>query len=363
MNDSKNTLRPCGASNPRRWFSPLCFGLLLSFIGVASGDVTVEVFGDDIVVTGSGIADELLVTEDGSGIIEIVGIEETRVNGVRVFNTGVVLGTAGELSLNMKGGNDEVRILFSSGGIQGDLIFRGGPGNDELIAEMDDIGGDVDVIMGGGNDEFRMVDVTVTGNLVFAGGAGADECWLGNENQDKAVVVFGDLDCRGGGSNDETIIELTTVFGDASIVCGGGSDEVIFDGSVVGNIDYRAGGGNDDAFFGRFGGIEIGGAFTFRGAGGADRLELGTGAGSFFANLGANCLSGNGRDEIIVGSNADIAGDFSANLGRGNDELFISPSAVFDAPGTLNGGPDFDAVNQPVADLIAIGFNVLGFEN
>ena len=334
---------------------------------VKAGDVIAMVSGDDLIILGTTQRDVIDIREDADGSVEIVGYEGTTINGDAVYDTNI--DAFNDIACYMSGGHDEVFIYFDFDypgieGLGGNFEFQGGPGNDNLVAQLFEVLGDVDVEMNGGEDMCDFTNTVVVGNFDYAGGSNGDQGYFGYEfgTEFQPLIVLGDMTCRGGGGDDLTVYDATSVQGTLTQGCGSGSDSFYLDQSIVGILNYSGGGSGDFAFLGSFEPCEVVGHATIRSGGGADYVELGI---SNLCLIGgdATYFGGGGRDTINIGPFAELSGVVSATLGQGNDRLSASEDAIIGIPGTLNGGAGIDESIPGPAVLEAFGFTVLGFEN
>jgi Ca2+-binding RTX toxin-like protein len=354
---------------------------------LTGGNGNDQVFGEggnDRIIWNPGDDTDLNEGGDGIDTIEINGGNASEVftatpNGTRVRFDRVTpapfsldIGTAGNLVLNMNGGDDS---FTGSNGLASliTLTVDGGPGNDTIIGgDGDDrlLGGDGnntliggrgnDTLLGGaGNDTF--VWNPGDGSDTIEGGDGADTLQFNGaniaENFDLSARSSGRLrlsrdvgnivmDVNGveqvnlselGGADTTTVNDLTgtgvtSVQLDlsnpaASGVGDGAVDSVIVNGTAGDDSVTLSGSGSSVLVTGLAASVGISGSeatdrLTVQGLGGSDTLNAAqTPAGSISLTLDG----GAGRD-TLVGSTGDdtlIGGDGADTLigGRGNDVL------------------------------------------
>lgn len=105
----------------------LAGSLVLSPLAAPGGNVQVRVENGNLIIQGDNRDNNIIVTEGN-----IAGRANTTINGQR--NIFPPEGVTGDIVINMKGGNDFVRIELpgSNFAVQHDLEINMGPGNDIL---------------------------------------------------------------------------------------------------------------------------------------------------------------------------------------------------------------------------------------
>ena len=107
-----------------------------------AGDVSVSVSGGDLLISGDGDDNQILIVESG-GTFDVLGQAGTTVNGGED-----ITGLAGDILIDMDRGDD--RVVISGVDFDGNIIVDGGVGGNEFRLSNANIGGDVSVENGTG---------------------------------------------------------------------------------------------------------------------------------------------------------------------------------------------------------------------
>ncbi len=211
----------------------------------------------------------------------------------------------------------------------GDLIIRGGPGNDRvsfpfadnrqrLFDRIDiDLGEGDDTIVLVGDDGIVGIEPPVAGDVTIITGPGDDfvDMMLIGEVTGSVVVDLG--------SGDDTFRNFNEwdVFGDVSVELGDGTNVLRYAGTQEIRGDYVVNGGEGrDTISGQLiaAGNVIGGSWIISTKGGADFVEV-------------NRLVGSADSTLQV------------NLGAGTDAVWVQESTISGNPGSfLDGGENLD---------------------
>lgn len=188
--------------------------------GGAGNDILVGNDGDDVLVSGlgrdkidGGEGYDTVSYEDAAGDLtmyygEISGrtlygstsgtdeVAQDTITGIEKIQLGngddtlYFFGKA--LDANGGAGNDVIKVLDIAGGVNNNIVFKGGDGNDELMGGSgDDLlsgGNGDDTLIGGNGDDILRGNA---GNDILIGGKGADEL-NGGGGRDVFVVETGD---------------------------------------------------------------------------------------------------------------------------------------------------------------------------
>ncbi len=281
---------------------------------------SIELVDSQVVITGSGIEDEVVVSQPTPESVHV------RVRTVTDY-IETTFAASQVQSVFFAGGEGDDNLLnstsirtFADGG-QGNDILQGGPGPDTLSggAGNDSLigNGGADLLQGDDGDD------TIYGNAgadTLRGGAGNDRLLGGDDNDTLSGDEGDDYLAGQGGTN--------TSFGDAgadTLIAGDNGDR-LFGGDDADNIvggqgpDYIEGGGGNDELSGNGGSDELLGGL------GDDELRGGDGNDQLYGGDGNDTLSGQAGDDILAGeAGADIlqGGDGADSLrgGDGNDSL------------------------------------------
>lgn len=295
-----------------------------------AGNVGAFISGGDLFVTGDDAANTITIESAGPNTVQVRGFNSTdgsptsvkgSPNALRIFNN-----FTGDIFINMKGGNDIVRITNLV--VPGSVIASFGAGSDEILTG---------VTTAGDNARF---DTTPSGSLFVQGDfkvngeAGADTLFQsGVHVQGVGVANLGD-------GNDTLRIQRPTAsgenveyFSDFAVRPGNGNDLIDVEGLIVDNnlvIDDATG-----ALNANLRSMDVHGNFSIFTDQAADRVEISatntqgellivTEGGADFINVSAiaNRLrinSGSENDQVRVAS-ANVDSLFT-QLGAGADSL------------------------------------------
>jgi Ca2+-binding RTX toxin-like protein len=326
-------------------------GLLGVSADPASAAYKAGIEAEHLTVTGDSAGDKLVIAFDPTSAFLDVGAD-----GTADFTFDRALFT--HLDVNAGGGNDDVRIIPSSG-IDDAITVDGGSGNDSLFGSNA-----AETLIGNTGNDF--VD--------------------GNQGNDRAVLGAG-----------------TDTFqwdpGDGSDVVEGGADRdaMLFHGSNIGENIYVSANGGRVLFVRNIATIAMDlddvEAITFNALGGADAVIVndlaGTDLRTFDANLAGfdgagdaaadvvTAIGTNGDDTVTVAatgatqvlnglstqvrvSGGEAADDIAASLFGGADRAIVQAGVPGVATFDVDGGPDADTViynGTAAADTIAVTAN------
>jgi hypothetical protein len=359
-----------------------------------AGDVTVEVQGDDLVVTGDDNANLVFIEGAGAaGSYLISGVDGTDVffNGQLQGSSLTVTGASGNIRVDLNGGDDALRIsnvsvdelrietnegddLVGLGALDGliDLGLTADGAQDNGVSDaVDDLDGFVRV-----ND--LLVIHTHGGNDVVAiGGLVGEADWdisLGDESDGTTnqtddnpnndfvpnvplndqlfiFIASGDnINVNAGTGDDLVNVNYLTAQGALIVDGGGGNDVISVNGSVFNDdVVLLGGSGNDTVavdFSRQDGGSD---AVLVLDSGGDDDFVLL--ARSLITESDVNIRTGGGSDRVVVGLyyanilgnlaiGGNVVGTLSIDTGGGNDTVDIRANVVTELFGAFGGGED-----------------------
>jgi hypothetical protein len=270
----------CRAPRLRLRLEPLEQRLLLD------GNVTVEFFGSQVIVTGDDYSNGLEIQYD-SGSLEFTGVGGTTVNGTG----GTVAWPMAEVSgvyISMAGGSDYVELLDLT--VDGNVRFDGGDGNDGF-----------DVVSCRINDRLR---------------AGFGE---GEDGIEVAGSYVGNVRVDMGHGESHVLLGSSTVAGRASVRCGDGYDSVqLRSASVGGDVSVRTGTGSADV---QVVSVGIGGGL------GVTNREGDTGVWIVDSWIGGSVgLRTDAWDDDVEMEGTMVEGDLKIRDGGGSDEVSVEES-------------------------------------
>ncbi len=247
----------------------------------AANDVTIDVDGDVVTITGNngttingqdvddfdavdlnnlrislrGGADKLTVNVNDAPTDSIPGrVRISAGSGADVvcINTIAELTITKGLSINLGNGNDALSIQGEAGlSLANALRINGGSGNDTIgvvnVMQADAVGNDGDMIFrgGAGNDQFALSELTVSHNLTVESGVGDDQVAVSE------LAVAGNARITTGVGNDTLSAEgAISIDGNLRVSLGAGNDDLSvaedIDLSVTGNARINGGPGKDN---------------------------------------------------------------------------------------------------------------------
>ena len=334
---------------------------------LAVNPFTFEAATSRLIISGTAVADSVLVSSTAPGILNvrfesIDGVQET---SLPAANVSQVIFYGGD-------GNDRfenstavaTRVL----GGRGDDLLSGGIGNDELYGEDGNdvlIGGaGYDTLNGGAGDD---VIVGQSGNDTLIGESGNDRLY-GAEGDDILYGGSGNDTLFGGDGNDQ----LWGHEGDDSLYGEGGDDALygaegndLLDGGA--GTDTLDGGIGNDKMWGQDGNDTLDGGIgndEMHGNGGNDVLYGSDGIDLIWGGAGDDKVWGHAGDDVLFGDAGDdelYGGDGNDTLygGAGNDRLegHAGDDRMFGRTGNdmLNGGDGNDEMYGEDGDDILDG--------
>ncbi|HET6160698.1 MAG TPA: hypothetical protein VFE34_20300 [Dongiaceae bacterium] len=193
----------------------------------AAGDVQVTVTDGNVVITGDGRDNNILII----GVGRVVGRAGTTVNGERLFDAE---GVTNDIDIEMRGGDDFVRVEVTPGlnlAIPGDLQIHMGKQDDMIEFLGVTVAGETRIDTGDGND------------IVFIDGVfSPSEEFIRSDFAGKFTAETGD---------DEDLVEINhAIFrGEVEVAVGSGIDGVCSHASEYQSLDQTSfDGGEPDGF-------------------------------------------------------------------------------------------------------------------
>lgn len=212
-----------------------------------AGDVTCQVSGDNLTISGTSEVD-LIDLEVIAG--------EIQVNGVA---TGLMNGDLNNLTIKSKQGNDIISLSGSTSealSIGGNLKIITASGDDLVAAVAVNVAGNTTIRTASGNDRVTTYDASYVGKTKIATSGGDDWVLLASSAPIPGLAanaVAGGYDVSFGGKS--------------SVSTGGGIDSVVI-GSFGGGNPAAAGGG------GFAGAVFVGSTLKLNGGGSTDNLNV-----------------------------------------------------------------------------------------
>ncbi|MFK7821614.1 MAG: hypothetical protein AB8G99_23075 [Planctomycetaceae bacterium] len=191
-----------------------------------TGNVFVTTSGNNLRITGDGAANSIAVVQRNGNVV----VEPTQGAGTNVRGgiTGIAINQLNDVSIRMRGGDDNVR--FESLTVNGNLSLNTAGGNDFTnFVGSSRVSGDTSIRTGGGRDFLYTESFDFRGRLNLATGGGDDFVLLGSQFsnlsfQDRVNVSMG------GGSDSLALDSFTTVSfaGTGHRINGGGGFDNLF---------------------------------------------------------------------------------------------------------------------------------------
>lgn len=299
-----------------------------------SGTVTVQMVGQNLVITGDDTDNDIIIDADE--------VKSGTTSATTIVGTATPSSVKGDIIIKMLGGPDIVYINVPT--ILGNLKFDGGDGNTQLTIEDTTVKKSVSIANGAGFDSVTMTGTSILGALTITNGTGGSVCSLID------LHVAGAMSVTNGSAAPNPVNNLTlsgSVGKTLKITNGdAASNFVSLDNAHInGAITVKNGAGDDVVQAG--GPTTIGGALTI--AGGAGDLITGVFSSVIGGNLTAS--TGGAIDLTLVSSSINGTAKIS---GGGNNTVVLANSMVLKDFG-FTGVGGIDSVR---IDSSGIGGNV-----
>ena len=298
----------------RSWIRTLPFVLAAASVAAlaheaSAGDVVVQRVDRQIFVLGEDASDAVLLTNPSLGVLRIETQDAT---------TTTVDGT------------DFVELQVSR---RDSVFFLLGEGlNSVRVESLPPLRRITAIVSGAAADDYTFDGASLTGDLVFNGGTGADRLTFSN-----GASVGGSLFAFTGGGGDQVSVTDARVGGEVVVALGDGfPNSISLDAFSVNGPAVLVGGAGIDLVtvtnctFAHAVRMDLGG--------GAD--EVGIGAGNDFQGK-LTVRGGSGPDTILVSGDPRFALRVLVDGGEGDDIVDVG-LAHFEAPLRLYGGDDDD---------------------
>ena len=255
-----------------------------------SGNVLASFIGDDLVLSGDELDNEIEITSSEGELI-VRGLGDTSING-----------TETEFAVSTQ----------DSGSFDGDIVVRLFDGNDQFVIQDGvAIGGSLFVGTGGGNDSIGIGEATVDGVTRAFSGAGNDQVAIQGADLQSTII-------RTSRGNDTVSLSESQIAGSLTTRTGSGDDNIVVDDSEIQSRVLQNTGTGDDNFV-----VE---QTSFQSS-----VAVKTRAGSDFVQFEGNDIggrsllrTGSGDDAALWGSDNTVAGPQRNLGGAGDDQLDIA---------------------------------------
>jgi hypothetical protein len=180
-----------------------------------SGNVTALVINGDLLISGGRAATTITVNSDrlAPGEFRVIAEDFSRINDQG--DTLVLSGVIGDIRINLRGGDDRIRIDEIEA--PGSVSIGAGRGNDIVLLTHSRVAGKLKVTGGGGHDSLNVTDCSVSGNASISAGGGNDILVFDGSSFDGFFSASG-----GRGLNTSSIAR--TAFNDGSTITPSPSD-------------------------------------------------------------------------------------------------------------------------------------------
>lgn len=269
-----------------------------------------------LTINGTNNSERIEINANGSGLA--VWIFDRQSNLLDVHN---VTGVTGNITINLKGGDDRVELgNLTPTSVPGNITIKGGSGDDDVATRDLEVGGSLTFLPGNGgnlaaNSELLIaVDSTIDGNVVIKSGASGQTVTavslVGSQ-------VAGKLDARAIRNRRLGVAIIDSSVGKLSVRGSGGVDRVHFKQADLGSNPFVSLGNGDDQSE-MPGPVSWSGLYRHRDGGGDDWFWMADSAGLSRLNLSM----GGGDDFFDLGSSLINQGAGSVlNGGGGNDTI------------------------------------------
>ncbi len=353
--------------------------LILAPLALADGNITVDVQGKDLVITGDDQANSITVFNEGVDV-RIKG-NNTTVNGENgSFNFAL---PKRRIRIDMRGGGDSIDISAELDLGDVDVSLGDGDGESFFVGYGGTGFDDLTVSNSGGGGVISVYDATISGSLRVNGGAGNEIVQVamgyGAITVGKSVVIdvgegnnsvtLEEVDCDGkvtvdlGNGSDDVRIARCEIAKSFKMKTGDGGKVVQIEDSTFGKpvkitggdgglfltstrdqfpkgVKVKTGGGDDVTNFDE---ATVGGALKVSTGGGVDSISVFNGTS---LTKGASLKAGDGGDQIAM-SNSTAAKKVKALLQDGDDFVNIFGN-TFEKGLLVNGGAGTDEKSNDV---------------
>lgn len=319
---------------------------------VLAGNVTAQLVGSTLLLTGDALGNEVVVASVTGGRIAVLG-ENTTING----STDPFVTTKPVVSIiaNLNGGNDGIGFGNSAQGFADQLSELG----IDPIFDINTLQAAIDAVAAGatrfvlprslvittdgGSDVVGIIGTiggSVTANLGSAptGPESGNALMIGGFDADYASRVGGALSIVGGAQRDGVNIVGTTVAGAVAVALGNGENFLGLEDTSIGSLAYTGGSAAEEVDAAdlrvRYGVSIVTGA-------GQDTVYLHEHGGGPQTVVGGSIAINTGADGDYVEISSAVRGALAVNTGAGADQVLIYETAVgLDAAVDTGAGAD-----------------------
>ena len=294
------------------------------------GGVTVQVIGNQLVITGDNKPDRLSLTGTANANEFILkGLYGTVVNGV-VNNTVTSQGIT-SIQWNLTNGGD--LIVIDNANVAGNVTIGGGSGaNGIALGSLGPVrvGGNLAIDGGLSNGSIVVNRTTTVGGMSIIGGLGSGQNSITTSNS----TIGTNLSIIGGPGADQIQQTQVTVNGLWNVNASSGNDVISIDGCIaLGTATFNSGLGTD--IIGVNGGrFDAGLTLDGSAGGGVKRLSM-----SSVVYTGTATLRGGEQNDLVVFS-ANLGGTAVFDMAGGHDSVLVQYSILDELFAALGDGND-----------------------
>jgi hypothetical protein len=307
----------------------------------AGGNVTAQLVGSTLLLTGDAFDNALVVASVPGGKMAVFGAPGTTINGASTDVTPFVTSRAvTSIVANLGRGNDQIGFGNSAEGFANQLgsisftpafdpsTLQGLINAVALPVTTFSLPGSLTVNTATGDDVVGLIG-TVGGSVaVNLGSASSVNGFVVGDPNGTAAVnhVGGGVAVVGGAQNDLVALHGTTVAGGMSAALGDGANTFVVQasGASFGSLAYTGGKGDEAVLLLKSLAVRNG-VSIFTGPQGEERVEFDRG-GSVGGSVVVNTGTGADRDYIRLRS--DIRGSLSVTTGAGDDYVGVDTGSI-----------------------------------
>lgn len=331
-----------------------------------AGNVTAQLIGSTLFLTGDSLGNEIAVASVAAGKIAVIG-NATTVNG---STTPLVTKKAvTNIVATLNGGDDFVWFGNDAQGFANQLASVGITPTpfipSTLQSAIDGVSagvtafslpGNLTVTTADGSDFVSLIGTvggSITATLGSATSDGFNGFLIGDYTVESAVNrVGGSVTVVGGDQNEGVLIYGTNVGGGISMALGNGYNRMTCYGygATIGSFAYTGGRDNETVFV--EGDITVRNSVTlFTGPSGPDFVEVG---GVYGGSVVINTGAGGGDDAVFV-EGATIKRDLSVTTGAGADDIIFSSDTIGGSVTIASGASD----DTMFSDVTSVALNTV----
>jgi large repetitive protein len=290
-----------------------------------AGDVNVSLSRGTLSVTGDGADNQIAIEYVAPNHYRVTGSDTTLKGGT----DSIEVGNVNSIRVNMREGNNRVEIRGTVGQsfmVTRDLRIQSGRGDDVIVVERADIGGQLRISTLGGDNQVAIVRTNVTGNLsVSTGNGAADLIAVAGVNARNMSLNGGNSGRRAASGYSDIVLTGSTIAGTLTIRTGIGNDLVgVGDNAgLIADIEDRIGTMLGDSAFSLedvAGRVTVAGSASITTSRGDDEVWV-EGLDALAISRGGFTINAGSGDNNVGILNSTIVRNISITAGSGNDNV------------------------------------------